>query len=363
MARLTRGRAALAAAAVAVGLVVAIVAWALRPDPPWGLTAEGGAVAVPVTTPGPWRAAVVPDPWRLTLELDPPGEGGPGWDGATHATALPGPMEIATATLSTGPEGAAVHVTLAPADAPPAPPTPAPEGQTPLTVALDPGHGGVDPGAEAGGVVEAKLMTTFAAELSARLRAGGARVVLTHEHGAGMPLRARPSAARAAGADVLISLHADAVATGEASGATVYTLGGAAAGGALAAELTARQAPDDLIGGLDLSATGDDVARALVDLARRDTDARSAALSAMLARGIGAAGLRLHKRPEQRAAFTVLKAPDIPAVLLELGFMSDPGDLANLTDPAWRGRMADAVAGAVLDWAAWDAVQAPRRRR
>ena len=106
-------------------------------------------------------------------------------------------------------------------------PAPLPRGDGPLVVVLDPGHGGIDPGAERDGVTEAGLMLTFARELKeALLRAGGFQVVMTRDEDVFVPLETRISIARAAGADVFLSLHADALAEGEAVGATIYTLCG-----------------------------------------------------------------------------------------------------------------------------------------
>ena len=347
--------------------------------------ADGAEVALVLSRAVPWSVGLRDGPPRLVIDLSEgdfsalaPGALGPaaGWGrlapGRTRlVVALPAPMGVARAWMETGADGATVRVELdadvAPvvgADAPAAPVTtrPAPRDDGPLVVALDPGHGGLDPGAERGGVREADMMLRFARELAEVLRRAGHEVVLTREDDSFLSLRGRAGMARAARADVMISLHADAVAGGGAAGATVYTLS-ADEGDALTAELVERQDRADLLMGLDLGGSGDAVAGVLVDLARRETAPRAEALAAALVASIEGAGLALHKRPRLGAAFTVLKAPDIPTVLLELGFMSDAGDLENLLSRDWRARMAHAVARAVDAWALSDAALARRLRR
>ena len=326
-------------------------------DDPWRLildTAEvdwSGLNAAPLAAIGSIRTGQVRLGWsRLVLTLD-------------------GPRRIAQAWMETG-DGARIHLSLAdgapqtgplaPRDwdlvpEPPVATTRAPyTGDRPLIVALDPGHGGVDPGAEHNGLTEATLMLGFARELATVLEGRGHRVVLTRQSDTFVGLRGRPSAARMAGADLLISLHADAVTGGGAEGATVYTLAEVDED-ALSAELARRQGQSDLLLGIGETGPGDEIARLLVELSQRATAPRSARLAASLVSGLSEAGIRLHKRPRLGGQFTVLKAPDIPSVLLELGFMSSESDLANLLSPAWRARMAGAIADGVDDWAAADA--------
>lgn len=231
-------------------------------------------------------------------------------------------------------------------------------------VVLDPGHGGIDPGAERGGLREADLMLTFAQELADVLRrSGDFDVVLTREADVFVSLEARIRIARRAGADLFVSLHADALADGGASGATVYTLSETATDAAAAA-LAERHDRDDLLGGgVDLSGTDDAVASVLMAIARAETQPGTDRLAQALVSAIGEAGLAMHRRPWQQAAFSVLKAPDIPSVLLEVGFMSSPRDLANLQDAAWRQRMAEAIHAAFDAWVAEEIVQGELRRR
>ncbi len=227
-------------------------------------------------------------------------------------------------------------------------------GDGPLVIMLDPGHGGLDPGAERGGLKEADLVLTFARELKELLlREGGFEVVLTRETDSFVPLEERSTLARAAGASVFISLHADALAEGEAVGATIYSLSEDASDEAARA-LAERHDRDDLLAGIDLSAADDQVATVLMDMARTKTAPRIARLSAQLETAIKAAGLKMHREAQQKADFSVLKSPDIPSVLLELGFLSSERDRKRLSDPEWRAKMAAAVRQALLAWEAED---------
>jgi N-acetylmuramoyl-L-alanine amidase len=236
-------------------------------------------------------------------------------------------------------------------------------GERPLVVVLDPGHGGIDPGAEQGGAVEARLMLGFARELKEELRRSGRfEVVMTRDSDEFVPLETRVSIARAVGADVFLSLHADVVDRGVATGATVYTLSQEASEEA-AGLLAARHSRADLLAGVDLTGQDDVVAGILMDLARLETAPRSEALAVQLVEGLGASIGRLHKHPHQSAGFSVLKAPDIPSVLVELGFLSDADDLRNLLSPSWRARAALGIRIALEHWAVEDAAQARLLRK
>jgi N-acetylmuramoyl-L-alanine amidase len=226
-----------------------------------------------------------------------------------------------------------------------------------LTIMLDPGHGGVDPGAVRGDVHEADIALAFARELREALRRDGRfDVEMTRDADLFVSLEARIVAARAAGADVFLSIHADAVPEGLARGAQVWTLAEEATSraGALLAE---RHDRTGLIGGLDLSGQDDAVAGVLMDLARAETTPRTDALADALIHALRAAEIRLHPRPRERAAFSVLKAPDIPSVLVEIGFMSSPGELELLQSPEWRRRAAAALADGLIAWAEADALR------
>jgi N-acetylmuramoyl-L-alanine amidase len=295
----------------------------------------------------------------------------PGW--SRLVMELRAPLSVLSAEMETD-AAATVRLTLAPttpADfarqaALPEPPewalpeaaalpTPTPRGEGPLTVVLDPGHGGIDPGAERDGYTEADLMLTFARELKELLvRDGGFRVVMTREEDSFVPLEARISVAHAAGADVFLSLHADALAEGEAVGATIYTLSEDASDEAARA-LAERHDRDDLLSGIDLTEQDDVVATVLMDMARTETQPRIDRLALALRQSISGAGLKMHRHPIQQAGFSVLKSPDVPSLLIELGFLSSASDLKRLIDPEWRASMAAAIRDALRVWAAEDA--------
>lgn len=223
-------------------------------------------------------------------------------------------------------------------------------------VVLDPGHGGRDPGAAAGEVSEADLMLDFARLLQAVLQDTGLfDVYLTRETDVFVPLNRRTSRAREVDADVFLSLHADRLAdgTGEASGLTLYALGqGRRVGG----KTMARAASDDILKGIDLADAGDEVALALMALQRQDTDPRTAALSATLLDALLASGVEVNSRPERQADFRVLMAPDIPSLLIELGFLSSDADLKRLTSDDWRNATVAALRDGLMQWVQEDRV-------
>ena len=233
----------------------------------------------------------------------------------------------------------------------------------PLVVVLDPGHGGIDPGAQAGGFDEADLMLAMARELQeVLLRAGGFEVHLTRDADVFVSLEGRVAIAHDRRADLFVSLHADALEEGRARGAAVYTLA-AEASDAASAALAERHNRDDLLAGLDLSSADDRVANVLMDIARLDNGPRSTALARHLVEGIRNATGRVHKRPLRQAGFSVLKAADIPSVLVEVGFLSTQEELKNLSDPLWRAGMAAGLRDGIQAWALEDAALAGLRRQ
>ncbi|MCT4553622.1 MAG: N-acetylmuramoyl-L-alanine amidase [Pelagimonas sp.] len=238
---------------------------------------------------------------------------------------------------------------------------PEPKGDGPLLIMLDPGHGGIDPGAERGGVRESDLVLLFARELSeVLLRTGQYRVILTRDADVFVSLEGRVAAAHQAEADLFISLHADAIEKGIAHGAAVYTLAEEASDAASAA-LAERHNRSDLLSGLDLSGSDDRVAKVLLDLARLDTTPRSQALAAYVVGGIETTLGHVHKDPLRSAGFSVLKAADIPSILIELGFLSTQTDLRKLQDPVWRAGMAAGIRDGIDAWAQEDAALKPLR--
>lgn len=224
-----------------------------------------------------------------------------------------------------------------------------PIGTGPLRVVLDPGHGGIDPGAERDGQREADLMLTFAQELrDVLVRAGGFEVVLTRDDDTFVPLETRISISRAVAADVFLSLHADAISVGQAQGATVYTLAERASDEA-SLKLAERHDRADLLAGVDLSDQDDVIAAVLLDMARTETAPRTDRLADALVTRLQKS-IEMHKRPRMEAGFSVLKSADVPSVLLELGFLSSPKDRANLIDPAWRQVAAQAIRDSLAAW-------------
>ena len=357
------------------------------------VTDSGGrlALSLAVSQPVPWRVRFLDAPPRLVLdarEIDWTGSAGlelppgvlalragsfrRGW--SRLVVELDGPRRLEAAEMATEAAGAVLRLALVPTDPasfaaeaarPDLPewamPDPAelpvllPQGGGPITVVLDPGHGGIDPGAEREGQSEADLMLTFARELKeVLLRDGRFRVVMTREEDVFVPLETRTSIARTAEADLFLSLHADALAEGEAQGATVYTLAEEASDAASAA-LAERHDRDDLLAGVDLSDQDDVVAQVLMDMARTETQPRTDRLAQAMVDAIKGAEIRMHRNPLQTGGFSVLKSPDIPSILLEVGFLSSERDFARLTDPKWRARMAEALRGAILAWADEDA--------
>ena len=367
---------------------------------------DGIAVDLAISQPVPWRVRTLDDPPRLVLDFREVDWGRiadralstaahvtdlragllqPGW--SRLVLQLDGPYAVRAAEMRTdvsGRGGARVLLTLAPESAAAfragaAAPDPAlwalpkpavvsaskrrQRGAGPLVVVLDPGHGGIDPGAVEGDVHEADVVLAFARKLKeGLLRAGGIRVVMTRDEDVFVPLETRVSVARAAGADLFLSIHADAIPEGRAIGATVYTLSQKATD--RASELLAeRHDRDDLLAGVDLTGQDDEVAGVLMDLARTETMPRSTRFARDLVAAIRGAKLRMHRHPHQVAAFSVLKSADIPSALLELGFLSSKGDRARLRDPAWQDSMVHAIVAAIRDWAVQDAAEAALLRQ
>jgi N-acetylmuramoyl-L-alanine amidase len=214
-------------------------------------------------------------------------------------------------------------------------------------VVIDPGHGGIDSGAAgAKGVQEKTVTLQFARELATRLQVGG-RVdpVLTRNGDRFLSLRQRIAIARENHAALLISVHADTVPEDYVRGATVYTLSEKASD-SLSAALAARENRSDILAGLAIDGQPDDVAGILFDLARRESRNLSLRFAKRLVKDMGAT-IKLNNSPWRKAGFQVLKAPDIPSVLLELGFLSNSFDEQLLRSSVWRKRSAEAVARAI----------------
>jgi len=223
-------------------------------------------------------------------------------------------------------------------------------------VVLDPGHGGIDPGAVRLDIAEKDIALAFGQELRAVLQDSGRfDVRMTRDTDVFVTLRDRVRFARESGAAVFISLHANTVTRGNASGSAIYTLseGASSAEAAALAELENRA---DTLGGVDLGVEDDDLALLLTDMAQRETNARSAMLARATVEAMRHAVGVIRSNPHRSAGFRVLKAPDIPSMLIELGFLSDATDRANMISPRWRGHAAQGILAALDDWVERDGV-------
>jgi N-acetylmuramoyl-L-alanine amidase len=222
----------------------------------------------------------------------------------------------------------------------------------PPVIVIDPGHGGIDSGAIApGGAEEKEVVLAVAKKLAEKLeRTRRFRVLLTRYDDTFLPLNERVQIARMNNAALFISVHADSISRreGEASGATIYTVSDRASD-AEAARLADKENKADAIAGVDLSDKSEDVAGILFDLAHRETRNFSGVFARTLV-GRMKAATPLHKSPLKSAGFIVLRAPDVPSVLLELGFLSNRDDVKLLTSEAWRDRVTDAITDAVQNF-------------
>lgn len=213
-------------------------------------------------------------------------------------------------------------------------------------VVIDAGHGGKDPGTMGGKTRESAVTLAAARQLKDRLEAGGRyKVVLTRESDVYVPLESRVQIARRADADLFISLHADAGSDASLKGASVYTLS------EKGSERVARRVMRKEGGFTDVKLPGGDrsVNQILLDLTQRSTRNRSASFAELVLAEIEDR-TSLLRRSHRDAGFVVLLAPDVPAVLLEMGFMTNKDDVALLSDPARRRRLMDGVGDAIDLW-------------
>lgn len=238
----------------------------------------------------------------------------------------------------------AVAAPAVPSEAPPAK-----SGDPRPIIVLDPGHGGIDNGTKApSGETEKSITLDFSKLLRDVLeKSGRYRVVMTRTDDTFIPLADRVRLARERHASLFISIHADALrrAEGDAQGASVYTLSEQATD-TEAAHLAESENKADVIAGIDLTAEPDDVADILIDLAQRETKSFSVKFAHTLVHDLKPV-TRLHKRPLKSAGFKVLKAPDVPSVLVELGYVTNRADLKALLSGTWRQKTADSIVRAV----------------
>jgi len=292
-----------------------------------------------------WKIADAPGGARLTLELTgkavvtrrfllPPADGVADYRYVIDVTAAagPAPRTLAAAAVQ-GYEAAQVAqpVVTDPHQAHPR-----------KIVVIDPGHGGKDPGAQGAYSFEKNITLPTALALKARLEATGRyHVVMTRSTDVFIPLEERVQIARRAGADLFLSLHADSGPSASIHGASIYTL-----------SEQGRQRVGSVLGRhewfLQQAADSDDqaVGQILLDLTQRTTRNRSAAFAQTLIERVGDRASLLG-RSQRDASYFVLLAPDVPAALLEMGFITNPGDEARLNDPAQRGALADKITQAI----------------
>ena len=241
----------------------------------------------------------------------------------------------------------ATAAAAAPAEAA-APPKPAAAPDARPVIVIDAGHGGVDNGTQSSGESEKNLVLGFALALRDRVeKSGKYRVVLTRTDDTFIPLNDRVKIARNQSAALFVSIHADALPRGEgdAQGATIYTLSDRASD-AEAERLAEAENKADAIGGVNLTEEPTDVADILIDLAQRETRTFSNRFARLLM-GEMKSTVRMHKHPLKSAGFRVLKAPDVPSVLVELGYVSNKGDLEHLVSESWRSRTVGAIGQAI----------------
>ena len=214
-------------------------------------------------------------------------------------------------------------------------------------VVLDAGHGGIDAGASGvDGVLEKDLVLDEVLRLRKKLLRRGYSVHLTRDSDLYIPLLERVNVARALHADLFVSLHADSNSDPSVYGASVYTLS-VAGSDREAAALARKENLSDVIAGVDLSGQNSPVASILIGLAQRDTMNRSVRFAQSAVAQLAHVTDVLPRDPHRSAGFVVLKAPDVPAVLIELGYLSSPRDCAQMATESWRDRVASALANAV----------------
>jgi N-acetylmuramoyl-L-alanine amidase len=215
-------------------------------------------------------------------------------------------------------------------------------------IVIDPGHGGIDNGTQASGESEKNLVLAFGRALRDRIeKAGKYRVVMTRTDDTFIPLADRVKIARNQSAALFVSIHADALPRreGDAQGATIYTLSDRASD-TEAEKLAESENRADAIGGVNLTEEPTDVADILIDLAQRETRTFSNRFARLLA-GEMKNTARMYKHPLKSAGFRVLKAPDVPSVLVELGYVSNKSDLEHLVSENWRSRIVGSMTQAI----------------
>lgn len=322
--------------AVPVDPLEALIAERLRDAP---------ADPKPAAAPGPASAARTPPP--AAAEHDPLG------DLIAQRTQRPGPGDSApppqvAAAAAPPPAPAPPATAAAPADPRPANRATSTQTDRLIIVALDPGHGGEDPGAIGpSGTREKDVVLRVAYLLRDRINAttvGGnpMRAFLTRDGDYFVPLGTRVQKARRVQADLFVSIHADAFTTPEARGASVFALSQSGASSTAARWLANKENQADLVGGINVQSKDQHVQRALLDMSTTAQINDSLKLGTVLLGEIGNVG-KLHKPRVEQAGFAVLKAPDIPSVLVETAFISNPEEEKRLRSSSYQEQLADAL--------------------
>jgi N-acetylmuramoyl-L-alanine amidase len=281
----------------------------------------------------------------------------PAWRAPPPPSALP-PAPLPVEMLSPQPP---VAVVARPAVVAPKPEAPAPRpnatktvrevlgtGRRELVIAVDAGHGGKDPGAHGPtGAQEKRITLAVARELAKQIDAEpGMRAVLIRDDDTFVPLERRFQKARRAQADLFISIHADAAPSSAASGASVFVLSTRGASSQAARWLADKENAADLVGGVSLDDKDRSLSAVLLDLSQSATMRVSDDVAGQVLAALKNVG-KAHKHEVERANFVVLRSPDVPSMLVETGFITNPGEEQKLNDPDYRRRLADAIVGGV----------------
>lgn len=231
-----------------------------------------------------------------------------------------------------------------------------------ITIALDPGHGGEDPGATgAAGTHEKFVALLIAQRVKAKIDAeSNMRCMMTRDSDYFVPLNVRVQKARRVGADLFVSIHADAFVNADARGSSVFALSERGASSSAARWLANKENDADLIGGANINTHGEQLARVLLDLSTSAQINDSLKLGNAVLHEIGGVN-RLHKDSVEQAGFAVLKAPDIPSILIETAFISNPDEERRLNDQAYQEHMADAIVKGIKRYFAKNPPQAKTR--
>jgi N-acetylmuramoyl-L-alanine amidase len=325
----------------------------------YGLVMPGGSrIVIDLAGPAKVANSYVLDsangqPPRLVLELEEVDRAGFAQAQAqtqaqnqNQAATLPPPAENRSETKPATPESRVAVST--PGTAPVQPQQPAAPPDPRPVVVIDPGHGGVDNGTQSGSEFEKSVVLAFGLALRDRLeKSGKYHVVMTRTDDTFIPLGDRVKVARDQSAALFVSIHADALPKGEgdAQGATIYTLSDKASD-AEAQRLADNENRADAIGGVNLTDEPTDVADILIDLVQRETRTFSNRFARVLM-GEMKTTAKMHKHPLKSAGFRVLKAPDVPSVLVELGYVSNKSDMENLLSDGWRSKIVGSMARAV----------------